>query len=96
MIRGRDRENLPAHGRFWIESATGLVLVSELTLNNTELNVTITVQYGVDQELGHVVPIEMRERYENRRDRSQVEGTAVYTGFRRFQVQVEESEPFRN
>ena len=96
LIRGRDRENLPAIGRFWVESATGRVLVSELTLSTAEVNVTITVRYDPNERLGHLVPAEMRERYENRRQGSHVEGTATYTRFRRFQVQVLESEPFRN
>ena len=96
LIRGRDRENLPATGRFWIETATGRVLVSELTLKNAEVDVTITVRYSPDEKMGHLVPAEMRERYENRRQGSFVEGTATYTRFRRFQVQIDESEPFRD
>jgi len=96
VIRGRDRKNLPAHGRFWIETTTGRVLASELTLKSAEIDVTISVGYDADQKLGHFVPAEMRERYENRGEQSYVEGTATYTDFRRFQVQVEESEPFRD
>lgn len=96
VIRGRDRENLPAHGRFWIEASSGRVLVSELTLRNSEVEVTITVRYHADERLGHLVPEEMRERYRNRQRGSQVDGTATYSRFRRFQVQVDESEPFRN
>lgn len=96
VIRGRDRENLPATGRFWIEPTTGRVLASELTLKSAEVDVTISVGYDADQKLGHFVPAKMRERYENRAERSYVEGTATYTDFRRFQVQVEESEPFRD
>lgn len=96
VIRGRNRENLPAKGRFWIEASTGRVLVSELVLDSSEVEVTITVRYDADARLGHLVPAEMRERYENRRMRSSVEGTARYSHFRRFQVQVDESEPFRD
>ena len=96
FIRGRGRSNLPAAGRFWIEPATGRVLASELTVEDSELRAVIAVRYAVDGRLGHLVPAEMRERYENHRQRSRVDGTATYSGFRRFQVQVTESEPFRD
>lgn len=96
VIRGRERSNLPAAGRFWVEPASGRVLASELTLENDELGAIIAVRYEVDPKLGHLVPAEMRERYENHRQRSRVDGTATYTDYRRFQVQVTESEPFRD
>ena len=96
VIRGRGRSNLPAAGRFWIEAATGRVLASELSVEDSELSALIAVRYAVDPRLGHLVPAEMRERYENHRQGSRVDGTATYTGYRRFQVQVTESEPFRD
>ena len=96
VIRGRDRANLPARGRFWIEPTTGRVLVSELVLENSEMQATISVRYETDPKMGHLVPAEMRERYDNRQRGSRVDGTATYTDFRRFQVQVEESTPFRD
>ncbi len=96
LIRGRERSNLPAHGRFWIEPATGRVLASEVGVRDSEVEATIAVLYRLDSGLGHLVPVEMRERYENRRQRSRVDGTATYTDFRRFQVQVSESAPFRD
>ena len=96
VIRGRDRSNLPASGRFWIEPATGRVLASELAVEDSELRAVIAVRYAVDPRLGHLAPVEMRERYHNHRQRSRVDGTATYTGYRRFQVQVTESEPFRD
>ena len=96
VIRGRESSNLPAAGRFWVEPASGRVLASELVVENAELAATITVRYEVDPKLGHLVPAEMRERYENRRQKSRVDGTATYSGFRRFQVQVTESEPIRD
>ncbi len=96
LIRGRERSNLPASGRFWIEPATGRVLASEVGVQDSEMEATIAVGYRLDSGLGHLVPAEMRERYENRRQRSRVDGTATYTDFRRFQVQVSESAPFRD
>ncbi len=96
VVRGQDGKNLPAQGRFWIEPTTGRVLVSELILEDSAVDATITVRYETAEKLGHLVPVEMRERYDNRRAGSRVDGTATYTRFRRFQVQVEESAPFRD
>ena len=90
LIRRRGGRNLPAQGRYWIEAATGRILVTELVLDHPDVDSRITVRYADDEGLGHLVPVEMRERYDNRRTRSRVDGTATYSRFRRFQVQVEE------
>ncbi|MCY4659899.1 MAG: hypothetical protein OXF93_08820 [Acidobacteria bacterium] len=90
LIRRRGGQNLPASGRYWIEAATGRVLVTDLVLDHPDVDSRITVRYADDEMLGHPVPVEMRERYNNRRTRSRVDGTATYSRFRRFQVQVEE------
>jgi hypothetical protein len=50
------------------------------------LNIAIDVRYQPDAETGLLVPVEMRERYANNRDRSLITGTATYDRFRRFQV----------
>ena len=96
VIRRRRGGNLPARGRYWIEPATGRVLVTELVLEDDALDSLVTVRYGEAEGLNHLVPLEMRERYNNRRSGSRVEGTATYSRFRRFRVIVEESQPFRN
>ena len=90
IVRRRGGLNLPARGRYWIEAATGRVLVTELVLDHPDVDSLITVRYGADDTLGHVVPVEMRERYNNRRSRSRVDGTATYSRFRRFRVEVDE------
>ncbi len=96
VIRGRDDQRLPVRGRYWIEPATGRMFLSELVLDADSLEALITVRYEANDTLGHFVPVEMRERYRNRLSGSLIEGTATYTRFRRFQVLVEESAPFRN
>ena len=96
VIRGRDDENLQVQGRYWIEPVTGRVLISELVLDEDDFDVLIVVRYAPNENLGHSVPVEMRERYYNRRTGSRVDGTAAYTRFRRFQVVVHESAPSRN
>ena len=96
VIRGRDDQRLPVRGRYWIEPATGRVFLTEIVLDADSLEALITVRYEANDTLGHFVPVEMRERYRNRLSGSLIEGTATYTRFRRFQVLVEESAPFRD
>ena len=96
VIRGREDERLPVRGRYWIDPATGRVFLSELVLDADSLEALITVRYEANDAFGHFVPVEMRERYRNHLSGSLIEGTATYTRFRRFQVLVEESAPFRN
>jgi hypothetical protein len=94
VIRGRDQANLPATGRFWVDPDTGRVFVTELLVDDDEVDATITVRYETEDTMDSLVPVEMRERYESRVTR--IDGTATYTHFRRFQVDVEESKPFRD
>lgn len=96
VIRRRRGGNLPARGRYWIEPATGRVLVTELVLEDDDVDSLVTVRYEQPEQLDHLVPAEMRERYNNRRSGSRVEGTATYSRVRRFRVLVHESEPFRD
>lgn len=96
VIRRRRGGDVFARGRYWIEPDTGRVLVTELVLEDEAVESIVTVRYGSADELRHLAPVEMRERYENRRSGSRVEGTATYGSFRRFRVTVEESEPFRD
>ncbi len=82
-------DDLPAHGRFWVEPDTGAVLRSEMILGGTQrlaVRATITVTYRLEPSLGFRVPVEMRERYENpRRDGDDViTALATYSDFRRF------------
>ena len=93
VVGGGDGRNLPAHGRFWIEPATGRVLVTELAFEDFAVSSLIVVGYAADEAMGHFVPVEMRELYGNRRRGSRLDGTATYTHFRRFQVQVDDRPP---
>ena len=95
VLRAGDGGNLPAQGRFWIEPETGRVLVSELIFEDSTVDAIVTVKHALDKEMGHLVPVEMRERYGNRRRGSRVDGVASYSRFRRFRVEVEEAAPLR-
>jgi hypothetical protein len=90
LIRTTAGRDIPARGRFWIEPATGRVLMSELTADSSAVRAIIDVSYQSEPLLGFLVPIEMRERYEGRRDRTLIEGNASYGNFRQFQVRSEE------
>ncbi|MXZ73078.1 MAG: hypothetical protein F4Z04_16465 [Acidobacteria bacterium] len=96
VIQQRRGGNVPSRGRYFIEAATGRVLVTELSFDDPNLESLIVVRYAMDETIGHPVPVEMRERYANRQSGSRVTGTAEYSEFRRFQVVVEESDVFRN
>lgn len=90
VIRGADRRNMPAEGRFWVEPDTGRVLATELRVDDAALGATIAVRFEVRDGMEHLVPAEMRERYDNRQTVSRIDGTATYDRFRRFQVDVTE------
>jgi hypothetical protein len=91
MIKTDRHKDLPAEGRFWIEPATGRVLMSELVAQNRRLRATIDVSYQSEPLLGLLVPIEMREWYDNMRTRSRIEAVATYGKFRQFQVNTNET-----
>jgi hypothetical protein len=90
LIRNPAGKNLKSRGRFWLEPATGRVLMTELFVRDGRLDTTIDVSYQSEPLVGFLVPIEMRERYENRSVGSLIEGVATYGRFRQFQVRVDE------
>jgi len=82
IIRTTTRKDLPSRGRFWIDPATGQVLMSELVAEDRAVRATIDVSYQSEPLVGMLVPAEMRERYEGRKDASLIEGRATYGRFR--------------
>ena len=82
--------DLPARGRFWIEPATGRILMSELIVSPKGVRGVVTVNYQSEPLLGLLVPIEMRERYDQLTNKTVVDGYATYGRFRQFQVLVNE------
>jgi hypothetical protein len=83
LIRTARRKDQPARGRFWIEPATGRVLVSELVIDDRTVRATIEVSFQSEPLLDMLVPIAMRERYVVKKTGSIVEGRATYGRFRR-------------
>lgn len=85
-IDGRD---VPAHGRFWIEPETGVVVRSEMILGGTRqlpARATISVTYALESSVGFRLPVEMRERYDDPRHKKSdvILGVATYSDFRPF------------
>ena len=89
IIKTEGLRDLPARGRFWIEPDSGRVLMSELMPKTRGLRATIDVSYQSEPLLGCLVPIEMREDYQDRRG-AHITAHATYGRFRQFQVNVDE------
>ena len=80
VIRDTRGRNLQSRGRFWIDPASGAVLISELRIETGNVRAQVTVSYQSEPLMGFLVPVEMRESYERRGER--IEGHAVYGKFR--------------
>lgn len=85
FLRTVPDRDLPAGGRFWIESQTGRVVKSELKVRGSD---TVTTSFRLDDQLQTDVPFEMREIYVFRG--ANISTTATYSGSRRFEVHTEE------
>ncbi|MEQ1912323.1 MAG: hypothetical protein ABMA15_26110, partial [Vicinamibacterales bacterium] len=85
IVHTTEGKDVPARGRFWIEPESGRVLMSELVVGDRDRQGTVNVSYQSEPYLGLLVPIEMRERYEQRRGKSRIEGVATYGKFRKIE-----------
>jgi hypothetical protein len=90
MIRTTADRDLPASGRFWIEPATGRVLITEFLLEDPLIRASIVVSYQSKPVAGFLVPLEMREEYMLVASKVKITGAATYTKFRTFQVNTDE------
>jgi hypothetical protein len=88
IISTNNGRDFPAEGRFWIDPASGAVMMSELVMDGGHIDAVINVSYQSEPLLGFQVPVEMRERYRVRRET--IEGVATYGRFRRFNVHTDE------
>jgi hypothetical protein len=88
VIRGAPGQDMPAFGRFWIESATGRVVKTEIRVEVKDLKANLTTTFRNDERLGIDVPNEFREDYDVHDSR--VSGVASYARFRKFEVKSTE------
>jgi hypothetical protein len=97
FVRTTNDNDLPVHGRIWVDAETGTIRRTELHAVDTSVEAHITVTYQLDTGLGVWVPSRMEERYRRGRDTVEVRGLATYSRFRRFQVKTSENidEPSR-
>lgn len=84
LIRGREGEDVPARGRFWIRPDTGAVFRTLLETRPEGMRTRIDVMYRYESTLDLLVPAEMSERHEL--DDQEVVGRSTYSKFRRFRV----------
>ncbi len=95
MTRGYGGINLPARGHVCVDPETGDVYETGIELRHPavegrpETEARATVTFGREPETGLWVPVEMRERYQERGG-GRMNGTARYSDFRRFAVAVDE------
>lgn len=87
---GAGDHNMPSHGTFEVDPATGRVLSAEFTADNpdSKISATFKVRYAIDPKLEISVPIEITERYWQpaRPTEDVLEMRATYSSFRKFQV----------
>ena len=89
MIRGEAGRDLPAHGRLWVDIATGRVLKTELQVEQPAIRAVITTTFQAEEKSGIAVPLEMREQY-TFPNGNRVNTVAIYGRFRRFDVNANE------
>jgi hypothetical protein len=82
LVRTPKRTSILSRGRFWIEPASGRVLMSEMITQNHDVRAQINVSYQSEPLLGLLMPIEMREQYTMGGDVRMIECTATYGNFR--------------
>ncbi len=92
IIRTRDRKDVPARGRAWVEPVTGRILRAEASVEpGLGVTGTIDVTFEFDERMGFAVPSKMSERYTNRNLVTVSSGEATYSNYRRFTVDTEEN-----
>ena len=82
LIKTERLRDLPSRGRFWIDPLTGRVLMSELIAKNRQIAATVDVSYQSEPLVGFLVPVEMRENYQDRRGASRVASAGGSGSFR--------------
>ena len=83
--------DLFAQGHLWIEASTGRVVKTEFIITNAGVRSTITTTFRFDSAFDLNVPAEMHEEYVRLVASGFTSvGTAIYSRFRRFTVEVDE------
>jgi hypothetical protein len=88
LIRTNGGASLPAAGTFWIDPVTGVVLRSVIRTRIDDLRAEITVNFHPSDVVDVRLPADLREKYRGRS--YELDGTASYSGFKRFRVTTDE------
>jgi hypothetical protein len=94
FIRGAFDRDMPAHGRVWVDAATGRVVRTELSLADNAVVARVTTSFEQSDAFAIAVPTEMREEYvigSGVQRQQQLRGIATYGRFRRFAVKADEA-----
>ena len=89
MIRGEAGRDLMAHGRAWIDTATGRIVKTELQVEQPAIRASIVTTFRLEERSGIGVPEEMRELY-TLANGNRIATVATYGRFRRFDVNTTE------
>ena len=52
LVRGQRGTFLPAEGRFWIEATSGVVIASELIVEDPDVSALVDVRYVLEPDVG--------------------------------------------
>lgn len=96
FIKNPQGRDVPVHGAFTVDYATGAVMATEMIAEDSEMRGSVVVRYRRDEEQGLWLPAEMSEYYSERmagvvsgygrKPGLWVEARATYSNFRRFRV----------
>ena len=87
IIRGPANRDMPMHGRLWMHGPSGRLVTTEVAVNASGVDATLTTRFEYDAALDAVVPIDMTEEYVQQNG-TRITGTARYGRFRKFRVDV--------
>ena len=96
IVADLQNRDVPITGWFLVDSTTGAIVETGMTVTRYGFQAVIIVRYRRDPALGLWVPAEMRETYTDGFYRTPsansliMEGRATYSHYRRFQVTTEE------
>lgn len=91
LVQTPEGGDLPMRGEIWVDPTDGTVLKTEMSVADTTVIATVTVEYRDDTALGMWVPAAMTEHYRAPMTADEIRCTATYSNFRRFSVQTDEA-----
>ena len=90
LVQTTGGADLPMSGRLWIDSATGTVLKTEMSVADSSVIATVAVEFREDTSLDLWVPAEMTEYYKATMSSDEIRCTATYKNYRKFSVSTDE------